>query len=61
MKLVPLSLMMREGQPCLDTNLLSAAIKASVVSSDTASKCKAFTAKEMKRQMQAFTTVGFLV
>ena len=60
MKLVPWSLHMSEGRPLRLMKRRKVAIKASVVRSDTSSRCTALTVKDTNRQTYALTMIGFL-
>lgn len=53
-KLVPQSEYRSDTRPLRDINLVRDAIKASAVRSVTTSKCTAFVARHMKRQMYTF-------
>ena len=51
MKFVPLSLVMRDGQPRLATNLIRAAMNDPVDRSVTASMCTVCTVSDTNKQM----------
>ncbi len=60
-KFVPLSVWISVGSPLREMKRLSEARNASVVSTDTISKCTAFVARQTNRARYAFTNKGFLV
>ena len=60
MKFDPWSLKMRDGFPLLAIKRHRPAIKASVVKSETSSRCTAFTESETNTHTYDLTRVGFL-
>ena len=59
-KLVPWSLKIKLGLPRRAVNHLRAAMKASVVRSETGSKWTALTERETNKQIYAYMITGFL-
>lgn len=60
-KLVPWTLHIVDGFPRRATNHLSVEMKASIVRSETSSRCAAFSENETNMQMHASTTTGVCI